>query len=272
MYIFILCVLFFLIGLFCGSLVSVIAGGLTREPRAFVISNCRACNANWPFYRMVPIAGFILSRGKCKFCNTPIKIHILLVELGTGLLFAYLAFRFGLTWELSLSIFYALLLLIVLVTDIEKMLIPNAVTYPGFLMVLLMSTTIMLLHFRPPWSFLLPVSGSFAWLNNYLWNSIVGCLVGFLLLLLVVIISRGGMALGDVKLAALIGLMVGFPMVLVGLFVAVITGGLAAIVLLIARRKGKKDPIPFGPFLCAGGLVAMFWGKELLRWYLSPLM
>jgi prepilin signal peptidase PulO-like enzyme (type II secretory pathway) len=221
---------------------------------------------------MLPIAGFILSRGKCKSCRSPLKIHLLLVELGTGLLFAYLVFRFGLTWELSLSICYSLLLLIVLVTDIEKMLIPNAVTYPGFLMVLLLSAAIMALHFRPPWSFLLPVSGNFEWLNNYLWNSITGCLAAFILLLLVVIASRGGMALGDVKLAALIGLMVGFPMVLVGLFVAVILGGVTAIVLLIARRKGKKDPIPFGPFLCVGGMVAMFWGKELLRWYLSPLM
>jgi prepilin signal peptidase PulO-like enzyme (type II secretory pathway) len=272
MYIYIWCLLFFFIGLFCGSLVSVIAGGLTREPRAFVFSNCRECSGNWPFYLMLPVIGFILSRGKCKLCRSRLKIHILLVELGTGLLFAYLVFRYGLTWELSLTIFYSLLLLIVLVTDIEKMLIPNAVTYPGFLMVLLLSAAIMALHFRPPWSFLLPVTGSFEWLNSYLWNAIVGSLAGFLLLLLVVVVSRGGMALGDVKLAALIGLMLGFPMVLVGLFVAVIAGGLAAVVLLIAKRKGKKDPIPFGPFLCIGAMVAMLWGKELLRWYLSPLM
>jgi leader peptidase (prepilin peptidase)/N-methyltransferase len=272
MYIYIWCLLFFFIGLFCASLVSVIAGGLTREPRSFVISNCRQCNENWPFQFMLPVIGFILSRGRCKTCRSSLKIHILLVELGTGLLFAYLVFRYGLTWELSLSIFYSLLLLILLVTDIEKMLIPNAVTYPAFLMVLLLSATIMALHFRPPWSFLLPDTGYFSWLNNYLLNTITGCLTAFLLLLLVVIASRGGMALGDVKLSALVGLMVGFPMVLVGLFVAVITGGLAATVLLIAKRKGKKDPIPFGPFLCIGGMVAMFWGKELLRWYLAPLM
>jgi len=272
MYIYIWYLVFFFIGLFCGSLVSVIAGGLTREPRSFVISNCRECNGNWPFYLMLPVIGFILSWGRCRLCRSYLKIHILLVELGTGILFAYLVYRYGLTWELSLSIFYSLLLLILLVTDIEKMLIPNAVTYPAFLMVLLLSTAIMALHFRPPWSFLLPVSGSFEWLNNYLCNTIIGCLTGFVLLLLVVIVSRGGMAMGDVKLAALIGLMVGFPMVLVGLFVAVITGGVAAAVLLIAKRKGKKDPIPFGPFLCIGGMVAMFWGKELLRWYLAPIL
>lgn len=268
MYIFIWCLIFFVIGLFCGSLVNIIAGGLTREPRSFVISNCRECSVNWPFYLMLPVVGFIISHGKCKLCHNTVKPHILLVELGTGAIFAYLVYRYGLSWELSLSIFYSLLLMILLVTDIEKMLIPNAITYPGLLMVLLLSAVIMLLHFRPPWSFLLPVE----WLNNYLLNAIAGCLTGFVLLLLVVIVSRGGMALGDVKLAALMGFMVGFPMVLVGLFVAVILGGLVAVVLLIAKRKGKKDPIPFGPFLCIGGMVAMFWGKQLLWLYLSPLM
>ena len=272
MYIYIWCLLFFLIGLFCGSLVNIIAGGLTREPRSFVISSCRECNGNWPFHLMLPVVGFIMSLGRCRLCGSRLKLHILLVELGTGILFAYLVYRYGLSWELSLSIFYSLLLLILLVTDIEKMLLPNAVTYPGYFMVLLLSAAIMLLHFRPPWSFLLGVTGNFEWLNNYLLNAITGSVTAFLLLLLVVIASRGGMALGDVKLAALIGLMVGFPMVLVGLFVAIITGGLAAVVLLIAKRKGKKDAIPFGPFLCIGGMVAMFWGKELLRWYLSPLM
>ncbi len=259
-----------MIGLFCGSLVNVIAGGLIREPRSFVISNCRECNGNWPLYLMAPILGFILSRGRCRLCRSKIKAHILIVELFTGLLFAYLVCRYGLSWELSISIVYSLLLLILIVTDIEKMLLPNAVIYPGFVMVLILSMAVMLLHFRPPWSFLLPEG--LAWLNNYLLNVIVGGLTGFILLLMVVIVSRGGMALGDVKLAGLIGLMVGFPMVLVALFVAVILGGLTAIVLLIARRKGKKDPIPFGPFLCLGGMVAMLWGKTLLAWYLAPLM
>jgi prepilin signal peptidase PulO-like enzyme (type II secretory pathway) len=272
MYIYIWCLLFFIIGLFCGSLVNIIAGGLTREPRLFVISGCRECNTNWPFYLALPVLGYIISRGRCRFCHSTLKLHMLIVELGTGLLFAYLVYRYGLTWELSLSIFYSLLLLILLVTDIEKMLIPNAVTYPAIFMVLLLSGIVMALHLRPQWSVVLPVSGFMEWLNNYLLNAITGCLTGFLLLLLVVIISRGGMALGDVKLAALIGLMVGFPMVLVGLFVAIILGGLAAAVLLIAKRKGRKDPIPFGPFLCIGGMVSMFWGKALLAWYMAPLL
>lgn len=259
-----------MIGLLSGSLVNVVAGGLVREPRSFVRSNCRECNGNWPFYLMVPILGFILSRGRCGLCHSRVRAHIPIIELFTGLLFAYLIWRYGLSWELSLSLFYSLLLLILIVTDIEKMLLPNAVTYPGFVMVLILSAVIMLLHYRPPWSFLLPES--MAWLNNYLLNAIAGCLTGFVLLLLVVIVSRGGMALGDVKLAGLIGLMVGFPMVLVALFVAVILGGLVAIVLLIAKRRGKKDPIPFGPFLCLGGMVAMFWGRALLAWYLAPLM
>lgn len=266
------CLLFFIAGLFAGGLVNFVAGGLVREPRNFVASACRECNDPWPLYLLLPVAGFIMAGRRCKNCGNRIKVHLLLVEIATGLLFAYLYFRFGFAWELSITIVYSLLLLILLVTDIEKMLIPNVVTYPGFIMVLLLSIAVMLLHFRPPWTFLLPVSWPLDLLNNYLLNVIAGALTAFILLLLVVVISRGGMALGDVKLAALIGLMIGFPMVLAGLFVAIIAGGLTAAVLLLARRKGKKDPIPFGPFLCLGGIVAMIWGKELLRLYLSPLM
>lgn len=194
----------------------------------------------------------------------------MLVEVGTGLLFAYLVYLYGLSWELSISIFYSLLLLILLVTDVERMLIPNAVTYPGLIMVLLLSAAIMALGFRPPWSFVLPQG--VGWLNNYLLNSVVGGLTGFILMLLVAIISRGGMAVGDIKLATLIGLMVGMPMVLVAIFVAVIASGLVAAVLLISRRKMKKDRMSFGPFLCAGAMVAMLWGQPLLNWYLAPLL
>ncbi len=221
---------------------------------------------------MLPIIGYILSRARCPQCGQRIKVHIILVEIFTGLLFAFLLWRFGFTWELSLLIIYCLLLLILLVTDLEKMLIPNAVTYPGLAMVLILSIAIMVLNFHPRWFFALPATGFWGLINNYLVNVILGGLTGFLLLLLIAVLSRGGMALGDVKLAALIGLMTGFPGVLVALFIGVIGGGLVAGVLLLTGRRGRRDPMPFGPFLCLGGIAALIWGKAILLWYLSPLL
>jgi len=270
MYIFYL--LFFLVGLFAGSLVNFIAGGLAREPRAFIFSNCRNCPATWRPRYMVPVIGFILARKKCPDCGKPTGVHIILVEIGTGLLFAYLLYRYGFTWELSVLVIFSLLLLILLVTDIEQMLIPNVVTYPGFLIVLLISIAIMVLGVKPHWFFSIQVSGFFMLLYNYLVNALVGAAAGFVLLLLVHIISRGGMALGDVKLAALIGLMTGFPIVIVALFIGIIGGGLVAGILLLTKRRGRRDPMPFGPFLCLGGIAALLWGREILAWYLAPML
>jgi prepilin signal peptidase PulO-like enzyme (type II secretory pathway) len=264
--------LFFILGLFCGSLVNYIGGGLTREPRIFIFSNCRNCSVSWRPLYMLPVVGYLLARNKCPSCGKPLPIHIILVEVGTGLLMAYLLWKYGFSWELSVLVIYCLLLLILLVTDIEQMLIPNVVTYPGFIMVLLISLAIMLINVKPHWFFAFPASGIFMLTYNYLINIILGGLAGFILLLLVVIISRGGMAFGDVKLAALIGMMTGFPIVLVALFIGVIGGGLVAGILLLTRRRGRKDPMPFGPFLCLGGIAALLWGKALLAWYLSPLM
>jgi leader peptidase (prepilin peptidase) / N-methyltransferase len=272
MYTYILYGLFFIAGLFCGSLVNYIAGGLTREPRAFIFSNCRNCSGKSKPALMLPVIGFILSRAKCPNCGKPIPVHILLVEIGTGLLLSYLLWRYGPGWELSVLIIYSLLLLILLVTDIEQMLIPNAVTYPAFIIVFVISAAVMLLNVKPHWFYAVPVSGFWMIIYNYLVNIVAGGLTGFILLALVHIISPRGMAFGDVKLAALIGMMTGFPIVFVALFLGVIGGGLVAGILLLTKLRGRKDRMPFGPFLCLGGIAALLWGKDIIAWYLSPIM
>ena len=216
---------------------------------------------------MLPVAGFLLARGKCPACGKPLGIHIIPVEVGTGLLLAYLLWSYGFTWELSVLIIFCLLLLILLVTDIEQMLIPNVVTYPGLIIVLLISVAIWLLNVKPHWFFAIQAPGIFMLMNNYLVNIVLGGLAGFILLFLVHIL--GGMAAGDVKLIALIGLMTGFPMVILALFIGIVGGGLVAGALLLTRRRGRKDPMPFGPFLCLGGIVTLLWGRQILAWYLS---
>ncbi|MDH5364236.1 MAG: A24 family peptidase, partial [Dehalococcoidia bacterium] len=100
-------------------------------------------------------------------------------------------------------------------------------------------------------------------------NFVVGGSIGFALLLLIAIISRGGMGWGDVKLAALIGLATGFPLVLLALLIGAIIGGLVAVALLIAKKRGRKEAIPFGPFLSLATLVTLLWGSSILNWYLG---
>jgi leader peptidase (prepilin peptidase)/N-methyltransferase len=98
-------------------------------------------------------------------------------------------------------------------------------------------------------------------------HAAIGCAIGLVLFLLIALLSRGGMGLGDVKMAALMGIMLGYPNVLVAIFLAIIAGGLMAIVLLVSRKKGRKQAIPFGPFLALGTVLALIWGTPIWEWY-----
>ncbi len=95
----------------------------------------------------------------------------------------------------------------------------------------------------------------------------IGGGIGLVIFLLIVLISRGGMGWGDVKLAALIGLVTGFPLVLVALFLAVIFGGLLAGMLLLLKIRKRKEGIPFAPFLSLATIITLLWGTNLLNWY-----
>jgi leader peptidase (prepilin peptidase)/N-methyltransferase len=140
------------------------------------------------------------------------------------------------------------------IIDLEQGLILNVLVFPGIVFALLLSvlaTFTDLVDFAP----------SLAGVG-------IGGVVGFGLFLLIAMVSRGGMGLGDVKMAAFLGVMLGFPLVLVAIFLAIITGGLVAVALLVIRVKGRKQTIPFGPFLALGGFIALLWGMPILDWYL----
>ncbi|MFW6057133.1 MAG: prepilin peptidase, partial [Chloroflexota bacterium] len=100
-------------------------------------------------------------------------------------------------------------------------------------------------------------------------NAAIGAAVGFVFLFIVALASRGGMGWGDVKFAAFMGAATGFPLIFVALFAGIVVGGIVGAVLLITGKKGRKQTIPFGPFLAAGTMVALLWGEQLLRWYVG---
>ncbi|MBI4595582.1 MAG: prepilin peptidase, partial [Candidatus Tectomicrobia bacterium] len=110
---------------------------------------------------------------------------------------------------------------------------------------------------------------SFLWPGRDPLNALIGGGVGLGLLLIPYVISRRGMGLGDVKLAAFLGLATGYPLVFVALLMAILGGGTVAIVLVMMRKKGRKDAIPFGPYLATAGFIALLWGEPILKWYLK---
>jgi leader peptidase (prepilin peptidase)/N-methyltransferase len=93
--------------------------------------------------------------------------------------------------------------------------------------------------------------------------------IGFVFFLIVFVINPRGIGIGDIKLAGLIGLVTGFPLVIVALLIGIVVGGLVAVVYLVLRLKGRKDVIPYGTFLGIGPIVTLLWGSEILNWYLG---
>jgi prepilin signal peptidase PulO-like enzyme (type II secretory pathway) len=178
------------------------------------------------------------------------------VELATGITFAFLCWHCGFSSELWVLIFYACLFIIIFVVDLERELILNNVVYPGMAVALLIAG-----FEHQPWLMLgsLPAIAMAA----------IGGAIGFVIFLLIAIISRGGMGWGDVKLVALIGLAIGFPLIFVALVIGAILGGLVAIALLVSKKRGRKEAIPFGPFLSVAAMITLIWGTEILGWYLG---
>jgi leader peptidase (prepilin peptidase)/N-methyltransferase len=178
------------------------------------------------------------------------------VEIGTGVLFGYLYWHYmvwhhGLGIELAVVAFYSCLFIVLLVIDLEHGLILNKIIYPALAVALLFSIFL-------PQSKIVPEIKQAA----------IGGGIGLGLFLLIVLISKGGMGWGDVKLAALIGLVTGFPLILVALLMGIILGGLVAGVLLLFKIKKRREAIPFGPFLSLATIVTLLWGSDILSWYL----
>ena len=248
--------LFALLGLAVGSFLNVCIDRLPRN-KSIVNppSHCEACQHKLAAKDLIPLFSYLRLRGRCRYCQASIPRKLFWVELATGLIFALLYWHYGLSAELGVMAFYASLFIIIFVIDLEHGLILNKVVYPGMVVALLLA--------------LLPRPWLTQWVVTGITNAALGGAVGFVILFLIAIVSRGGMGWGDVKLAALIGLATGFPLVFFSLIMGAILGGIVAVVLMIAKKKTRRETIPFGPFLALAAMITLLWGSNILNWYLG---
>jgi leader peptidase (prepilin peptidase)/N-methyltransferase len=262
--------LFFILGAVVGSFLNVVIDRLPdNQSLISPASHCPQCQTKLAVKDLIPIVSYIWLRAECRYCGAHIPIRILMVELFTGLLFILLFWRYGIALQLLIIAIYGCVFIVITVIDLEYGIIPNSITYP-FMIIAIVVTTFMGSGIT---SNILSIDYyglrySLPFVANLI-DSISGGLLAFIFLLLIAIISRGGMGMGDVKLAALIGFMTGFPMVIISLFLGIISGGIVAVILLLLRRKTRKDTVPFGPFLCLGALIALLFGSNILGWYLG---
>jgi leader peptidase (prepilin peptidase)/N-methyltransferase len=248
--------LFAILGLAIGSFLNVCIDRLPQN-KSIVNppSHCEACQHKLAAKDLIPLFSYLRLRGRCRYCQASVPRRLFWVELATGLIFALLYWHYGLSAELGFLAFYACLFIIIFVIDLEHGLILNKVVYPGMVVALLLALY--------PWP----------WLNESIVMRVayaaLGGGIGFAIFLLIAIVSRGGMGWGDVKLAALIGLATGFPLVFVAIIMGAILGGIVAVALVIVKKRKRREAIPFGPFLALAAMVTLLWGSNILSWYLG---
>ncbi len=234
-------------GLAVGSFVNVLAARLPLK-RSVVLpaSACMSCGTEIRWYDNVPLLSYALLHGRCRSCDAGIGLRYPAVELTTALLVAGCVLAFGLTADAAVAAFFCIALVAVSATDLEHRIIPNKIVLPAAVVVLATQT---LLHPSPEWA--LCALGA----------------AGFLFV--AALVYPAGMGMGDVKLALLMGAMLGRT-VSVALMLGMIAALLPGLVLLAKHgQKARKMGIPFGPFLALGSLVALFQGQAILDAYLA---
>lgn len=254
----------FLLGLSFGSFLNVLIYRLPRRlSPVSPPSSCPHCAARLTLPELIPLAGFFLFSGRCRYCEKSISWRYPLVELATACLFLVVYLSFGFSGDTLFYLLFLYLLLGIALIDLEHRIVPNTLVASG----LLGGLILLLPRFFAPFPGLSPTTLP----ERAPREALLGLLLGGGLLLLIHLVSRGGMGLGDVKLAALIGFYLGPAGTLLALMLSFIVGALVSLVLMGTGRLTRKDAIPFAPFLAAGAAAVVFWGRQIIHWYIGLL-
>ena len=243
-------VVIFIFGLIVGSFLNCVIYRL-EEGKSFLKgrSFCPHCKHKLIWQDLIPIFSFLILRGKCRYCQKKISWQYPTIEIATGLLFlSIFIFHFSI-----FNLIIACFLIIIFVYDLKHYIIPDKVIYPAIIIALIFNFQFLIVNEFPIFKF-----------------SILSALGAAAFFLLIVLISRGKwMGVGDIKLAFLMGLILGFPNILVALFLAFFIGAIMGIGLIATGKKTLKSEVPFGPFLVAGTFLALFWGQDVINWYFN---
>ncbi|WP_417665808.1 prepilin peptidase [Pseudidiomarina sp.] len=216
-------------------------------------SHCPKCKAPIKWYDNIPVISWLMLRAKCRSCGTGISIRYPLIELLTGVVFALIVWNLGFTFTTFVYLFLACLLISMFFIDADHMLLPDQMTY------------LML------WTGL-----GFAVYSGHipLQDAVIGAIAGYLALWSVywafkLVTGKEGMGYGDFKLLAAFGAWHGYQMLPVTIIAAAGSGAVIGIAWQFIHRNKQGQPIPFGPFLICGGVIAMLWGDQILHSYLN---
>ena len=242
-------------GLLVGSFLNVV---VWRVPRHESIvrpgSHCPACDTELGAIENVPVLSWVALRGRCRHCSAHISVRYPLVEMANAALWVGVAQRFGTSWEVPAYCALASGLLALSLIDLDHFLLPNRVLYPvGFIVGALL---------------VLPAALDDHW--DLALRAVEGGAAAFGVFLVIHLISPRGMGFGDVRLSFVLGMALGWLSwghVFLGLFLGFLLGAVVGSGLIAFKLRTRKDPVPFGPFMAAGAMVAVFAGTRLLDLY-----
>ena len=240
-------------GLAIGSFLNVAIYRLPRrESLMWPASHCTACNRPLAWFENVPVFGWLALGGRCRTCRARISVRYPIVEALAGAVFVAGYFIYGWTPLLAVRLLFATAMIVLFVIDLQHQILPNVITLPGIVAGFVASL------FLPP-----------GWLS-----SMIGIAAGGGILFAIAEAYyrlRGieGLGMGDVKMLAMIGAVLGWPLMLLTLVLASFAGSLVGVGLMVSGRGGMQAALPFGTFLALGALVAAVAGDPILSWYLS---
>ncbi len=218
-------------------------------------SACPACGHRIGALENIPLVSYLALRGKCASCKAGISPRYPVVEALTGALSGYISWRYGFAWHTLAMLVFVWSMIALAFIDLDTFYLPDDITLPLV------------------WAGLLANMGG---LFVDLESAVIGAVAGYLALWLVfwgykLATGKDGMGYGDFKLLAAIGAWLGWKMLPVVILLSSLAGAIVGISLIVFARHGRNVPIPFGPYLVLGGLIALFWGDQLLQYYLQTL-
>ena len=218
-------------------------------------SRCPQCGHQITALENIPLISWLVLRGKCSGCAAPISLRYPIVEAVTGLLTAYAAWHFGFGWAAAGAILLIWAMIALTGIDFDTQLLPDSITLPLIWLGLLFN-----------------LSGTYTSLSS----AVIGAVAGYLSLWSVywgfkLATGKEGMGFGDFKLLAAIGAWLGWQMLPLTILLSSFVGAVVGVALIVLAKRGRNVPIPFGPYLAAAGLLALFWGKPLTQVYLGLL-
>jgi leader peptidase (prepilin peptidase)/N-methyltransferase len=218
-------------------------------------SACPHCQHAIGALENIPVLSYLMLRGKCKGCGAHISARYPIVETISGILSAYAAWHFGFGLAAGAALIMVWALIALTFIDFDTQLLPDAITLPLLWLGLLLN-----------------INNTFTSLTN----AVIGAVAGYLVLwsvywLFKLVTGKEGMGYGDFKLLAAIGAWLGWTMLPLTILLSSLVGAVVGIALIVIAKQGRNIPIPFGPYLAGGGLIALFWGQPLTQSYLQLL-